>query len=184
MRKFLFVKVFVVLLALFGFSRVASAQEEAFNKGDMIINVGIGVGNYITHKGYSNNILPILGSFEYAVVDLFDGKGGIGVGGYVAYTSFEGIGEKKINDWNASNLIIGPRGLFHYQFIEKLDTYAGVMFGYDICSYKQLDPDLPGSVFRSGFFVGARYYITDNIGVFAELGYNVAPLELGVCYKF
>jgi len=182
MRKFLFVKVFAVLLVLFGFSRGASAQEEVFNKGDMMVNAGIGVGNYISYKGYSTRVLPILGSFEYAVVDLLDGKGGIGVGGYVAYTSFGSKGDE--NDWKVSDLVIGPRGLFHYQFLDKLDTYAGLMLGYDIVSYDNNTDINHGSRFRADFFVGARYYIANNIGVFAELGYNVAPLELGVCYKF
>jgi len=181
MKKFLFVKVFVVLLALFGFNRSASAQEEAFNKGDMMINAGVGLGNYISYEHFSNKILPILGSFEYAVVDLFDGKGGIGVGGYIGFTSF---GDNEGKSVTVSDLVIGPRGLFHYQFIEKLDTYGGLMMGWDIKNYPQSDYNLPGSEFSYSFFVGARYYITDNIGVFGELGYNIAPLEIGVCFKF
>jgi len=181
MKKFLFPKILVVFLTLFGFSWGTSAQTDAFNKGDMMINGGVGIGNYISYAHFSNKILPISGSFEYGVTDLFDGKGGIGVGGYLAYTSF---GDTEGKNVNASDLIIGPRGIFHYQFVENLDTYAGLMVGYDVKSFPRSDYNLPGSEFYTSWFIGARYYITKNIAVFGELGYGVSPLQLGLCYKF
>jgi len=197
MKKFLFPKIFVVFFSLFGFSLGVSAQIDAFNNGDMIINVGVGIGTYINHNlklssgdvlfneyNYSMTIPPITGSFEYGVLDLFDGKGGVGIGGYLAYILFKGRDRNHtVNDFNLGDFIIGPRGLFHYQFVDKLDTYAGVMVGYDIVSYSQAGA-AEGSKFCSAFFVGARYYITNNIGVFGELGYGVSPLQLGLCYKF
>jgi len=181
MKKFLFRKILVVFLTLVGFSWGASAQTDAFNKGDMIINAGVGIGRYISYPLFSNKILPISGSFEYSVTDLFDGKGGIGIGGYVAYTSF---GDKEGLNVTVSDLIIGPRGIFHYQFIENLDTYAGFMVGYDVKSFPKSNYNLPGSELYTTFFIGARLYITKNIGVFGELGYGVSPLQLGLCYKF
>lgn len=171
----------MAFLVLWGFNHGVSAQEEAFNKGDKVAQLGIGIGSYISWSGYSNKVPPISGSFEYGILDLFNGKGGIGVGGYLAYTSF---GSKGGNNWGISDLIIGPRGLFHYQFVEKLDTYAGLMLGYDIVSYSHADANLSGSGFISSWFIGARYYFTNDIAVFGELGYGIAPLELGIAYKF
>ena len=182
MKKILFAKVLIVFLTLSGFNRSVSAQNEVIDKGHMILNAGIGAGNYISHPGYSVKLLPIVFSLEYGVVDLFDSRGGIGIGGYAAYTLFGAKDANRLNQ-KVSDLIVGVRGMFHYEFIEKLDTYAGVMLGYDIVSHSQPD-NLPGSTFRPGLFAGARYYITNNLGVFAELGYNTAPLELGVCYEF
>jgi len=83
-----------------------------------------------------------------------------------------------------SDLIVGARGLFHYEFLENLDTYAGVMLGFDVKLYPQKDADLPGSKLYPGFFLGARYYVTNNFGFFGEVGLNSAPLEVGVCYIF
>jgi len=181
MKKFLFAKILVVFLTLFCFNWDISAQDDAFNKGDKVAQAGIGLGSYISWSGYSSTVPPIAASFEYGIVDLFDGKGAVGVGGYLAYTSF---GYKGDFNWTISDLIIGPRGLFHYQFVDKLDTYAGLMLGYDIVSYGQKDSNLSGSGFISSWFVGARYYFANNIAVYGELGYGIAPLELGISYKF
>lgn len=181
MRKFLFTKILVLSLTLCGFSWSASAQDETFNKGDKVVNVGVGLGTYVSDKGFSMTVPPITGSFEYGIADLFDGRGGIGVGGYIGYLLRKSGGE---NSFNVSDLFIGPRGLFHYQFIDKLDTYAGFMVGYDVVSFGETDSKLSGSGFYSTYFIGARYYITNNIGVFGELGYGVSPLQLGFTYKF
>jgi len=183
MKKILFAKVLVVFLTLLGFHQNASSQTEVIDKGHMILNVGIGAGNYISHPGYSVKLFPFVASLEYGIVDMFDSRGGIGIGGYTSYTLFGAKDKNRLNQ-KVSDLIVGVRGMFHYQFVEKLDTYAGVMLGYDVVSFNHPDSTLSGSTFRPGIFAGVRYYITNNFGVFAELGYNTAPLELGVCYEF
>ena len=33
-------------------------------------------------------------------------------------------------------------------------------------------------------FLGARYFFTENVGAFAELGYGISNLNLGVTFKF
>jgi hypothetical protein len=40
-----------------------------------------------------------------------------------------------------------------------------------------------GGGFTYNVFVGGRYYFTDNIGAFAELGYGISILNLGLCVK-
>jgi len=183
MKKFLFIKILGAFIVLVGFGCNASAQSGIFSKDDMVINVGVGLGTYISDKGYSMTVPPISGSFEYGVVNLFDGQGAIGVGGYVSYLLRKSNGD---TSFNVGDFVIGPRGLFHYQFVDKLDTYAGLMIGYDIVSFSHTDDNYPlsGSGFYSTFFIGARYYFTSNIAVFGELGYGVSPLQLGLSYKF
>ncbi|GHT09523.1 hypothetical protein FACS189426_08220 [Bacteroidia bacterium] len=155
---------------------------QVFSKGDKVVNLGVGIIPYVNYSGYSNKVLPISGSFEYGLFDnLFDEHSAIGVGGYIAYTSWESKGQ---NDWTVSDFILGARGAFHYQFVDKLDTYAGVMFGYDVVSYSEAHQDIAGSGVASSFFTGARYYFTDNLAAFGELGYGVAALQLGVSFKF
>ena len=173
----------IVILAVFlltGFSWNVFAQDGIFSKGDQVVNVGIGLGTYISDKGYSMTIPPISASYEVGVVNLFDGRGGIGVGGYAAYL----LRKSSADDYNVGDFVIGPRGLFHYQFVDNLDTYAGVMLGYDVVSYSNKNADLGGSDFYTTFFVGARYYFTSNVAVFGELGYGVSPLQLGFTFKF
>jgi hypothetical protein len=178
MKKIKTISVLFVLLFCLGSSMGVFAQE--FSKGDKVVNLGIGLVPYNGVKHYSNKVLPISGSFEYGIIDnLFDEHSAIGLGGYIAYTSWE----NKFDD-TYSDFILGARGAFHYQFIDKLDTYAGVMFGYDVVSYSDSHQDVAGSGVASSFFTGARYYFTDNLAVFGELGYGIAVLELGISFKF
>ena len=76
------------------------------------------------------------------------------------------------------------------EFLDKLDTYGGLLLGFRIVSDKYFgDPgyDYGGSFTGSGlaysFFVGGRYYLTDNIAVFGELGYGIAYLTIGATFK-
>jgi len=182
MRKFLFPKVLMILLTLMGFTWSAFAQGEAFNAGDRVINAGVGVGNYISYHNGSNKLFPIAASFEYGVANLFDGIGAIGIGGYAAYTSFN------YNDLGRNvtigDFLVGPRAMFHYQFLVKLDTYVGAMVGYDVRSFPKLNSSVPGSKFCYAYFLGVRYYVTNDFAFYGEVGYGVSPLQLGIAYKF
>jgi hypothetical protein len=180
MKKLILVKTLMIFALCLGFSAGTFAQE--FSKGDKVVNLGVGLGTYLGYTGYSNKVTPISGSFEYGLFDnLFDEHSAIGVGGYLAYTSW---GSKSSNNWTVSDFILGARGTFHYQFVEKLDTYAGLMFGYDVVSYSNASAELAGSGVASSFFAGARYHFTRNLAVFGELGYGIAALELGISIKF
>jgi hypothetical protein len=163
-------------------------------KGDKILNLGIGLGNALySGAGNKGTIPPISASLEVVIKDdLFDGKGALGVGGYLGYSSYkwEYSGFGSTYGWKYSNIIIGPRGYLHYKLIEKLDTYAGALIGYNIVSAKETGNSIPGynysassgGVIFSGF-VGARYYFNDNLAGMVELGSGIAYLNLGVALK-
>ncbi|MDR2928799.1 MAG: hypothetical protein LBV41_11475 [Cytophagaceae bacterium] len=93
-------------------------------------------------------------------------------------------------EWKHTTMIIGVRGALHYQFINKLDTYGGLMLGYNIHSSSAIgDASKYGTPSSFGgfdweLFIGGRYYFTDNIGAFLELGYGVAVANVGVTFKF
>jgi len=181
MKKILFIKLFVVVFTLFGICGNVFAQDEAFSKEDMVVNLGVGLGSYIGWSGYSTKVPFISSSFEYGLFDLFKKRATIGVGGYLAYTSSK---YKGVEDWSYSDLIVGGRASFHFQFVEKLDTYIGLLLGYDIVSYGHKDANLGGSRFISSEFLGARYYLAKNFSIFGELGYGISPLEIGISFKF
>jgi hypothetical protein len=167
------------------------AQEPTFEKGDKVLNLGIGLGSTLyTGSYYRNQIPPITASFEVGIVDNILEKGVIGVGGYLGYASYKW--DYSNDDWGykISNFIIGARGSFHYPLVDKLDTYAGVLTGYRIVRYKEYgsysgyyDYTPSGGLVWSGF-VGARYYFQENLAAMAELGYGIAYLTLGVAVKF
>ena len=177
----MFKKVFLAALALIGSVSLANAQE-VFQKGTTAINAGIGLGSY-----YSGITIPPLSvSLDYGVADnLINGNNGsISVGGFAGYaaSSFSGWTADKVT---VSYAVLGGRGAFHYQFAPKLDTYAGLMVSYDIVSsnYDAFANYIKTSHVDWSIFLGGRYFFTEKIGAFAELGYGFYNLNLGVTFK-
>lgn len=163
------------------------ANAQIFSEGENVAGLGIGFGGNLYSGYYGTGIsrIPALSfSYERCVKDnLWDENSSIGVGGLLGYAS------ASTSYWKSSNVIIGARGALHYAFVENLDTYTGLMLGYDIVSFKWKDEAWNiGGASSSGFtwswFVGARYYFNESFGAFAELGYGIAVLNLGASLKF
>jgi hypothetical protein len=162
MKKLLLLSVLVVV----GF--LVKAQEPLFYKGDKLINIGLGMGSYVTNLSLSG---------EMGVMDGVADKGTIGLGGIV------GFGSSFLNtSWTSrTSFAAAARGTFHYPFIEKLDTYGGLSLGfrYTIWQYSTnyLRP-------MGGVFLGGRYYFSDSMSFFGEIGAGIDYLTVGLSYKF
>jgi hypothetical protein len=174
-------KFFVCIIAFFALIRVSYAQNN-FAKGDKLISASLGFINTI-HNGSSWETIfpPISLTGEYGIVDgLINNKASIGIGTDFGYTASKYINEVK-TVYKYSNIILGLRGAFHYQFVDNLDTYAGLAFGYNIVSGN-------GNYAVSKFFtdpcVGARYYLTNHFAAMAEIAYDISLIRIGVAYKF
>lgn len=177
-----------VAAAMLSFTAL-QAQESMFNLGDKVVSAGIGFGSTL-YSGtyYSRGVPPISLSYEQAIKDEIFEKGVIGVGGWLGYTSYKydylGWGYKY------TNFIIGAMGAFHYPLVDKLDTYLGIGLGYNIVSANEfgVDAGWDYSASSGGFvfagMVGARYYFTDAIAVFAQAGYGISYFTLGVSFRF
>lgn len=170
MKKLILLSVLVI-----AFSAV-KAQDPIFVKGDKVINLGLGLGTY--------GNLSVSG--EYGILDGIADKGSIGVGAYAAY------GFKLFNilaHYHYSQVLGGVRGAFHYPFIDKLDTYGGLGLGLQY-NHWSWDSDYWGTTgsdgsigLNGGFFLGARYYMTPKIAPFAEIGYGLGYLTVGISFK-
>lgn len=178
--------VFTLVLA-FGFSSMA--QEPIFSKGDKVVNLGIGFGTGYG-LGYKTTIPPLSASFEMGVKDGILEKGSLGVGGYLGFSSYtyRSSWYGGTYGWNYTNFILGARGVFHYPFIEKLDTYTGLLLGFRVVTSTDYgttgtytNPSSSGLAYS--WFVGGRYYFTDRIAGMLELGYGISYLNLGVAIK-
>jgi hypothetical protein len=180
---FLFVVVFSLTQLL--------AQESTFKQGDKVLNLGIGLGSTLySGSYYSSSVPPISASLEFGVKDGILDKGSIGVGGYLGYSSYKysyaGFGYNE--SWKYSNFIIGARGVFHYPLVNKLDTYTGLMLGFNIASSKWTGTGTETSHASSGgvvgaWFVGARYYFSNKFAAMLELGYGITYLNIGIALK-
>lgn len=181
-------RILPVLLALV-FAISANAQN-MFNKGDKVLNLGLGFGSTLyTGSYYTNKIPPVSASFEIGVKDeLFDENSSLGVGGYLGYTGAKW--ENQGWGWKYSSFIIGGRGALHYQFIDNFDTYTGLMLGFNVVSSSSYGSggmwdqySTAGSGLTYSWFVGGRYYFNETFAGMLELGYGVAYLNVGVAIK-
>lgn len=186
MKKFLM----LLSVVLFAASQLM-AQDPSFQKGDNVINLGIGLGSPIYHgAGYKMAVPPISASYEMGIVDGILKKAAVGVGAYLGYASYKWEYDNDNWGYKYSDFIIGARGAFHYPFLDKLDTYAGLVIGWRISSTSEFGTVIPdlystkGGGFYTAEFIGARYYFVNNFAAFAEIGYGISWFNLGVSFKF
>ena len=177
----------VLAIVLLSMSQLI-AQTSTFDKGDNVFNLGIGIGSTL-YSGFGNKstVPPLSVSYERGVVNNIFDKGAIGIGGYLGYQSYKW--ESYGYGWKYSNLILGARGAFHYPFVEKLDTYVGLMAGFNVASSKWIGAGTQTFAHSSAgglvgsLYVGGRYYFTKFFGVMGEIGYGITYLNLGVVIK-
>ncbi|MCU0363533.1 MAG: hypothetical protein MUD02_10550 [Bacteroidales bacterium] len=165
-----------------------TAQDPVFKDGDKVLNLGIGLGSsWYSGSYYSMTFPPLNASFEVGVKDGVLEKGSIGVGGMMGYSGYK----YEYTDWKwvYSNFLLGARGYFHYPLAAKLDTYTGLMLGYNIATEKwkgtgsePTDYETWGG-FVWSWFIGGRYYIKENFALMAELGYGSYYVNLGVAFR-
>lgn len=177
-------KKFLLAAVAFVASVGAAQAQDLFSKGESALNIGIGIGH--SYGGYGVSIPPLSVAYDYSLVsNLINGNNGaITLGAYGAYTSmsyrYDGFAAG-----SASHTVLGVRGMFHYQFAPKLDTYAGLMLGYNYVNWKTgYDASFYSyDSFGYNVFIGARYFFTDKIGAFAELGYGISYTTLGATFR-
>lgn len=165
------------MLALYS---MGFAQNGAFKKGDKLLNLGIGINSY-----YSGGI-PFGASLEFGVTD------DISVGGNVDYLSSKYGG---ILDYKFTAIYFGARVNYHFNRIlkiesDKVDVYGGLTLGYRSFSFKDNNGGIGlGKSYGSGVYVGGlvggRYYFSNNIGAFVELGaIGSTNARVGLAFKF
>ena len=192
MKKHILILAVVLALGV-SFSKNANAQGMEVGKN----NFGIGVG--AGHNWYGS-----IGGFTPAFRVNFDhgtfnaGPGVISLGasaGFSHYTYDYGYywGAYKAT-WN--NFVIATRGAWHYNFgkiwNEKFNAYAGIGLGVRIETYSDNyngayaydDGGYGGTNAHFATFVGGSYQATDNVGFFAEFGYDVTSALVGVNFRF
>jgi len=179
-------KLFLTVMATIAIAAGANAQ--LFQEGSKMLHLGIGVGSPYVYSGSDLSIPPIHASFEYGI------KEKIGIGGLIGYTASEYNTTffSSSYSWKFSYLVIGARGAYHFLNNEKMDAYAGLMLAYNSASakFESSDPDLERLVSEPsvggvtlGAFLGGRYMFNEKIGAFAELGYNISWLSVGLNVK-
>ncbi len=183
MKKLTFI--LTVLTLVFANNVMAQNNPALFGNNSKHIRVGVGINSFG---------MPLEVSYDQGYKqDLFGiEKLNLGLGGYLGYYgNREEIGVWTDGDtfgYKYSHIVLGVRGLFHYPLIPKIDTYAGLMLGYNIASAKFFGNGMdPGSASAGGFafgsVIGARYQFNNNWGIYAEAGYSISYLSFGLVFS-
>lgn len=191
-------------MSIFGLgSSTVSGQH--YSEGNMIGSVGYGFGNlaqatfsvYKNSTGYNYSAIgPVFLKGEYMITDNF------GIGGAFAYAGAEVIWEDEFTttttgetlkykvDWSSWSLL--ARANYHLGDHDKFDPYLGAGVGYRTAkwNWSDNDPDEDyalsyDSPFHLGMELtgGARYFFTENIGAYVEVGMAKAVVQFGISAK-
>lgn len=176
--KKIYVFTFIVFstLAMYGSSvHAQSVKDKNF------ASLGLGIGSY----GLSGTGgIPITVSFEHGFTDQISG------GGFASI-----IKRKFYKDYTYTYYVIGAKASYHLNEAlkvenPKFDLYGGLSLFYRGFNLKYANGEV-GSLYKSnggnigiGIHAGGRYSFNNSIGGFAELGYGVSPLQIGVSIKF
>ncbi len=187
-------KKIIIATALF-LATVNICTAQAFTKGTNLASAAIGIGSSIGSFSNSSQAPAFSVQYERGIAEAGN-NGIIGVGGYLGVKSYKYSGKSGTYEysqkWNYT--VVGVKGAYHYQLSnDKVDVYGGVMLSYNILRYKFEDNDnytendysrSYGSAVGFTGYVGGRYYFAEKAAAFAELGYGVIYLSLGVTLKF
>jgi hypothetical protein len=178
-----------LLTSLLTAGSVALLQTDSKAQAGNNLNIGIGLGSTFIASGLDASLPPLSISYEHA----FGEK--ISAGGFLGYAgaSKEATAIGGTWKWKYSYILVGARAAYHFNFkVPKLDPYAGLMAGYNVGRVSTekptgyTGPDIAGAKAGGaviGGYLGARYMLADRVGAFAELGYGIAYLTLGVTLK-
>ncbi len=162
------------------------------------VSIGLGVPA-ISNYDYSSRTPALTAIYEYGFSDKL-GIGYVGGGALMSFASadynYRYLDIPFTNEYNY--LVIGPRAAYHFDMVEitgdsfwsNIDVYGGMFLGIRFQSYKytnhisETKEEDNKSKLATDIFTGIRYSLHDQIGAFAELGYGVAYLNLGVNIRF
>ena len=164
-------------LAMAAQTAAAQAKPTYFNMGYTDIGPTVGIGNLGSASASFG------GRFEHAIKPLPDlGNGMLGIQVGAEYYSWS-------NPFFSYKYIpIGVTANYHFKLDEpKFDPFVGLGLGYQIISC-----DFTGSGINSGcsnsaiYFIGragARYFLSQGMSVYADVGAGAATFNVGMMFK-
>lgn len=206
MKKCIQIALVSIVIGITVNSSVFARGSSAIETGNSFVSLAYGFPNlgavvlntYEDYNAYSvSGIGPIHLKYDYALSDK------ISLGVSIGYVSFKAKWTYDYYDyntfttqaydesWTGSSLGILARFNYHFATSEKLDPYVGLGAGYNSWTFK-FESDYPGAIESSlvlppiGFEggVGVKYFFSDNVGAYLELGYGKSLLQGGIAFKF
>lgn len=99
------------------------------------------------------------------------------------------------------HLLLGLRGEMRKELSNRFDIYGGGLLGYSMTDVQEInpvtgnavsrpvgeptpyDPNAPKGKFMYSGFIGSTFYLKNQIGLFAEVGYGVSLLQTGITVR-
>jgi len=166
MKKVVLALLILVVVGASAFAFDVTSFPDPINKGDFLISPTFSFGSYY---GFTSAI-GITGAFDFALPTPIALTAGLELG----------IG-MLLGDWNYGSgdasfkcLPILARIAWHPNFeVPSLDPYVTFKVGYNInLTGEDNDYYKFGGGFSYGFNAGVRYFVTPNVAIFGELGYD------------
>lgn len=151
------------------------SENLAFNKGTKFLQLGLGVGGAYMSAGAESSMPAIQARYEFSVSNKMS------AGAVLGYSSAD------LGGMTYSYLLAGARGNYHFLTSEKFDPYVGATLGYNkvsVDSENEFTAGAAASAVIIGAQVGANYYFSKGFGAWADLGYGLGYLNLGIVFKF
>lgn len=189
MKKFL-----MAVAAMFTFATASNAATSGIQdvqpKGGF--NLGIMLGIPPVGGGWDANMPMVSVDGNWTLTSGMFNAGKFGQNGAIDLGFYYGACHYSAHDWDDAGLLQNAalvRAAFHFEFVPKLDVYAGTFGGVNIWAPtgdSDWDTDVKGCF---GMKIGGKYYFTEHFGLklefaddFIEDNYpNVAG---GVTFKF
>lgn len=192
---------------LFFFSIATTTFGQAFTKSYSLISAGYGISDF-SIENYTFSILddihitrttgPVFIKYEHGLTDHL----GMGINfailqsEYTYLTQYDSAGisaYKNVEDSYIRYSVLA-RLNYHFGTFSRFDPYIGMGLGYrsplEIIITEQtgastsLHIHSDSNIFGFEFTLGARYFISENFGLYAEFGLAKAPVQAGLVLKF
>jgi len=181
-------KICFIVFDLLVFVSSSALADGPVVKGSNVLGVGFGpAGTYFGYGGFSPGIKV---NFESGLWKA--GPGTITLGGTFGFSYQRyhyGYLWGSAYNYSWTHFVLAARSAWHHNWgADNLDTYGGASVGVRFVIFNDDGDPTPNdynTVYpHFGGFVGAAYYFKPNIGAFAEVGYDVNYLTVGLNFKF
>lgn len=177
-----------ILIALASFTLT---MGQANSSGNININVGLGFSPSYIAEDQTLESAPIHFNADYSIFSFLSAGISWGLSGASKDSNFQGIPASLVTAYNTFSL----RGSAHLPLLDNIDIYAGGSVGIqravdtfrEIADGSQPLPNDLESVKNSSLHpaahIGVRVRLLGNIGVYAEGGYGLSLVQVGLNMK-
>jgi hypothetical protein len=192
-------KTIILIIAFAVNSICGNIFGQILKVGENDLNLGIGFGTPWIQSGYYTVLPPLTVSLDHGFRDDW-GNGIFTLGGCIGIARY--AQEKEWHDtiysadytygYNYTSTLFAARATYHYELFNGLDTYVGLMGGFRVNTNNHYgtwpagddDFDTDANFIPLGrIFIGAKYSFSDKVACFAELGYGISYVTMGVSFR-